>query len=96
MEAASSPAQRPRAIEVASVTVFMNPIRSPDRERSPATLEPMTGRERLTLIATILGSAFHLGMLLAAGLLVAGGTVALVGVRNPERPKAGEPAMAPS
>ena len=56
----------------------------------------MTGRERLTLIATILGSAFHLGMLLAAGLLVAGGTVALVGVRNPERPKAGEPAMAPS
>jgi EmrB/QacA subfamily drug resistance transporter len=41
-------------------------------------------------------SAFHLGMLLAAGLLVAGGAVALVGVRNPERPKAGEPAMAPS
>jgi EmrB/QacA subfamily drug resistance transporter len=31
-------------------------------------------------------SAFHLGMLIAAVLMAAGGVIALVGVRNPERP----------
>jgi EmrB/QacA subfamily drug resistance transporter len=41
-------------------------------------------------------SAFHLGMLLAAGLLVAGAAVALLGVRNPERSTAPESALAPS
>jgi EmrB/QacA subfamily drug resistance transporter len=41
-------------------------------------------------------SAFHLGMLLCAGLLVAGGAIALFGVRNPERPGGREPALAPS
>jgi hypothetical protein len=41
-------------------------------------------------------SAFHLGMLLSAGLLVVGGAVALLGVRNPERPEARQPALSSS
>jgi hypothetical protein len=31
-------------------------------------------------------SAFHLGMAIAAGLMVVGGLISLLGVRNPERP----------
>jgi hypothetical protein len=39
-------------------------------------------------------SAFDLGMLIGAGLMAAGGAVALAGVRNPERP-APEPSGVP-
>jgi EmrB/QacA subfamily drug resistance transporter len=40
-------------------------------------------------------SAFHLGMLLAAALMTIGGAIALVSVRNPERPSEREPARGP-
>jgi EmrB/QacA subfamily drug resistance transporter len=35
-------------------------------------------------------SAFHLGMVIGAGLLVLGGAIGLAGVRNPKRPPEGE------
>ncbi|MFL5870412.1 MAG: MFS transporter [Solirubrobacterales bacterium] len=40
-------------------------------------------------------SAFHLGMLLGAALMTAGGVIALVAVRNPERPPEREPLRGP-
>jgi len=40
-------------------------------------------------------SAFHLGMLIGAGLMAIGGGVALAGVRNPERPAEEQPESVP-
>ena len=40
-------------------------------------------------------SAFHLGMLIATVLMVVGGVIALLGVRNPERPPDRAPAPGP-
>jgi MFS family permease len=40
-------------------------------------------------------SAFHLGILIAVVLMVAGGAIALVGVRNPARPSDREPVRGP-
>jgi EmrB/QacA subfamily drug resistance transporter len=40
-------------------------------------------------------SAFHLGMLIGAGLMAIGGAIALVGVRNPERPPDEQPEAVP-
>ena len=41
-------------------------------------------------------SAFQLGMLIAAVLMAAGGVIALVGVRNPERPPEPRPGPRPT
>jgi EmrB/QacA subfamily drug resistance transporter len=38
---------------------------------------------------------FHLGMVLAAGLMLAGGAIAAAGIRNPERPVTAEPEHVP-
>lgn len=47
-------------------------------------------------IAASSESSFHLGMLIGAGLMAIGGAVALVAVRNPERPPAERPAAVPA
>ncbi len=54
--------------------------------------------EAATLDTEILDSsesAFHLGMLIATVLMVVGGVIALLGVRNPERPPDRAPAPGP-
>jgi EmrB/QacA subfamily drug resistance transporter len=58
----------------------------------------VSGSEGAALDADIVDSsesAFHLGMLIGAVLMAVGGVIALLGVRNPERPREGAPVPGP-
>ena len=58
---------------------------------------PPVGDELDAAVTDSSESAFGVGMLIAAGLMALGGAVALIGVRNPERPPEEQPeAVAPA